>query len=186
MYVHVRPAFVLLIVFSAICGVFYPLLVTGIGHIAFRHSASGSLIERDGRVAGSALIGQSFTEDRYFHGRPSAAGSAGYDATSSGGTNLGPTSAKLVERVKTDVEATGGSEPIPADAVLASASGLDPHISPANAERQVARVAAARGFQEARVRNLLAQFTLRRELGILGQPRVDVLGLNLALDVLRP
>ncbi len=186
MYVHIRPAFVLLIVFSVICGVLYPLMVTGIGQIAFHHSANGSLIERDGRVVGSALIGQSFASDRYFHGRPSAAGSAGYDATSSGGANLGPTSAKLVERVKSNVETLGGPKPIPADAALASASGLDPHISPANAERQVARVAAARGFPEDRVRNLLAQFTHGRELGILGQPRVDVLGLNLALDALRP
>ena len=186
MYVHVRPAFVLLIAFSVICGVLYPLLVTGIGQIAFRHSANGSLIERDGRVIGSALIGQNFANGRYFHGRPSAAGSGGYDPTSSGGANLGPTSAKLIERVKIDVETFGGPKPVPADAVLASASGLDPHISPANAERQVARVAAARGLPEARVRNLLTQFTYGRELGILGQPRVDVLGLNLALDALRP
>lgn len=186
MYVHIRPAFVLLIAFSVICGVLYPLLVTGIGQTAFRHSASGSLTERDGRIVGSALIGQSFASDRYFHGRSSAAGSNGYDATSSGGANLGPTSAKLIGRVKSDVEALGVPKPMPADAVLASASGLDPHISPANAERQLARVAAVRGLPEDRVRKLLVQFTHGRELGILGQPRVDVLGLNLALDALRP
>lgn len=186
MYVHIRPAFVLLIVFSVICGVLYPLLVTGIGQIAFTHAANGSLVERDGHVVGSALIGQGFSSDRYFHGRPSAAGNDGYDAASSGGANLGPTSAKLVERVAADVAAVGGPKPVPADAVTASASGLDPHISPANAARQVERVAAARGIPEDRVRALLAQFTRGRELGILGEPRVDVLGLNLALDALRP
>ena len=186
MFVHIRPAFIFLIVFSVICGALYPLLVTGIGRIAFNYTAGGSLIERNGKIVGSALIGQSFTGDRYFHGRPSAAGNDGYDATSSGGANLGPTSAKLVERVTADVEALGGPKPVPADAVTASASGLDPHISPANAARQVARVASARGLTEDRVQSLLAQFTHGRELGILGEPRVDVLGLNLALDALRP
>jgi len=183
---YIRPAFVLLIVFSVICGILYPLVVTAIGEIAFRHSANGSLIERNGKVIGSALIGQSFAEDRYFHGRPSAAGNDGYDATSSGGSNLGPTSAKLIERVTADVAALGGDKPVPADAVLASASGLDPHISPSNAARQIARVATARGIPEEAVRILVARFTQGRELGILGEPRVDVLGLNLALDDRHP
>lgn len=186
MNVHIRPAFVLLIIFSVICGVLYPLVVTGISQIAFHHAANGSLIERNGRVLGSALIGQNFTEDRYFHGRPSAAGNDGYDATSSGGSNLGPTSTKLIERVAADIAALGGNKPVPADAVLASASGLDPHISPANAARQIARVATARGIPEEAVRMLVARFTLGRELGILGEPRVDVLGLNLALDERQP
>ncbi len=186
MYVHIRPAFVLLIMFSVICGVLYPLVITGIGQIAFRHSANGSLIERDGRIVGSALLGQKFASERYFHGRPSAAGNDGYDATSSGGANLGPTSAKLVERVTADIASLGGTKPVPADAVLASGSGLDPHVSPANAMRQVARIAAARELPEDQLRSLLAQFTRGRELGILGEPRVDVLGLNLALDKFRP
>lgn len=186
MFVHIRPAFVLLIVFSVICGVLYPLAVTAIGQSAFRHAANGSLIERDGKVVGSALIGQSFSDDRYFHGRPSAAGNDGYDGTSSGGSNLGPTSAKLIERVAADIAALGGNKPIPADAVLASASGLDPHISSTNAARQIARVAAARGLPEEVVRLLVARFTRARELGILGQPRVEVLRLNLALDEQQP
>ena len=180
-----RPALVLLLGFSVLCGGLYPMAVWGVAQFAFPSKANGSLIERDGKVVGSALIGQEFKSDRYFWSRPSAAGD-GYDATSSGGSNLGPTSAKLVERVAADIETYGGPRPVPADAVLASASGLDPHISPANAARQTARVAQARRLPEARVAALVAQFTEGRELGILGEPRVNVLALNLALDALRP
>lgn len=178
---HLRPAFVLLLGFTLICGFVYPLAVLGVAQNWFKASATGSLIERDGKIVGSALIGQGFTEDKYFHGRPSAAGD-GYDAANSSGSNLGPTSAKLVERVTAEIEALGGTKPIPADAALASASGLDPHISPANAARQVARVAAARGLGEAAVATLVARMTEGRELGVLGEPRVNVLRLNLALD----
>lgn len=180
-----RPVFVLLLGFSVLCGGLYPAVVWGVAQTAFPDRANGSLIERDGKIVGSMLIGQAFGSARYFHPRPSAAGD-GYDAASSGGSNLGPTSAKLVERVTADIEAVGGARPVPADAVLASASGLDPHISPANAARQIARVAAARGLPEARVAALVGQFTEGRELGILGEPRVNVLALNLALDALRP
>ncbi len=178
---HLRPAFVLLFSFTLICGFVYPLAITGIAQNWFKAAATGSLIERDGKIVGSALIGQGFAEDKYFHGRPSAAGD-GYDAANSSGSNLGPTSAKLVERVTAEIEALGGAKPIPADAVLASASGLDPHISPANAARQVARVAAARNLSEASVATLVARLTEGRELGVLGEPRVNVLRLNLALD----
>ncbi len=178
---HLRPAFVLLFGFMLICGFVYPLAVTGIAQNWFRTTATGSLIQRDGKIVGSALIGQGFAEDKYFHGRPSAAGD-GYDAANSSGSNLGPTSAKLVERVTAEIEALGGAKPIPADAVLASASGLDPHISPANAARQIARVAAARNLSEAAVTALVARMTEGRELGLLGEPRVNVLRLNLALD----
>lgn len=178
---HLRPAFVLLLGFTLICGFVYPLAVLGVAQNWFKVSATGSLIERDGKIVGSALIGQGFAEDKYFHGRPSAAGD-GYDAANSSGSNLGPTSAKLVERVTAEIEALGGAKPIPADAVLASASGLDPHISPANAARQVARVAAARGLDETAIAALVARMTEGRELGVLGEPRVNVLRLNLALD----
>lgn len=181
----IRPVFVLLLAFSVLCGGVYPAIVWGVAQTAFPASANGSLIEREGKTVGSALIGQEFKSARYFLSRPSAAGD-GYDATSSGGSNLGPTSAKLIERVTADIEAIGGSRPIPADAVLASASGLDPHISPANAARQAARVAQARGLPEARVAALVARYTEGRELGILGEPRVNVLALNLALDAIRP
>jgi potassium-transporting ATPase KdpC subunit len=180
-----RPVVVLLLGFSVLCGGLYPAVVWGVAQAAFPSRANGSLIEREGKIVGSALIGQEFKSERYFLSRPSAAGN-GYDAVSSGGSNLGPTSAKLVARVADDIEAQGGPRPVPADAVLASASGLDPHISPANAARQIARVAAARGMPEARVAVLVARFTEGRELGILGEPRVNALALNLALDALRP
>jgi potassium-transporting ATPase KdpC subunit len=180
-----RPAFVLLLGFSILCGAVYPAFVWSVAQTAFPQRANGSLIERDGKAVGSALIGQGFEAPRYFHPRPSAAGD-GYDGASSSGSNLGPTSAKLMDRVAAAIEELGGPKPVPADAALASASGLDPHISPANAARQTARVAAARGLPEARVLVLVAQFTQGRELGILGEPRVNVLALNLALDALRP
>ena len=157
------------------CGI-YPLAVWAIGQAAFREKANGSLIERNGKVIGSALIGQQFTSDRYFHPRPSA---SDYDAAYSGGTNLGPTSKKLRDRIAAGLH---GDRDVPADAVTASASGLDPHISPANARRQSARVARARRIDENALRALVEAHTESRFLGVFGEPRVNVLLLNLALD----
>lgn len=178
-----RPLAVLLGLFTLLTGVIYPLAITGVTQLAFPAAADGSLVERDGRVVGSALIGQRFTSDWYFRGRPSAAGSDGYDAAASSGSNLGPTSAALVERVTTDVVRLGG-RPAPADAVTTSASGLDPHVSPAFALWQVPRVAAARHLPEAQVRGLVEARIEGRALGLIGEPRVNVLELNLALDLL--
>ena len=173
---------------ALVCCGFYPLLVFGIGQVLFHDQANGSLIvDAGGNVRGSRLLGQSFTADKYFHSRPSAAGN-GYDPTSSGASNLGPTSQKLRDAIAqnlSDYRAQNGlatNAPVPADAVTASASGLDPHISPANAELQVARVAKARGLDEARVRELIQPNTDRPDLGFLGDPGVNVLTLNLALD----
>ena len=179
-----RPALVTVALFTALLGFAAPLAMTGIAGALMSARAGGSLIERDGRVVGSALIGQNFAEASYFHGRTSNAGADGYDATASAATQLGPTSAKLVEGVRKRV-AEAGPVPVPADAVTASGSGLDPHVTPANAERQVARVAKAQGMPAERVRALVAANTEARELGILGEPRVNVLRLNLALDALR-
>ncbi|MBC9176616.1 potassium-transporting ATPase subunit KdpC [Pseudoroseomonas ludipueritiae] len=178
-----RAATTTVLLFTGLLGLAAPAAMTGIAGAVFPGQAGGSLIERDGQVVGSALIGQAFAEPRYFHPRPSAAGS-GYDASAAAASQQGPTSAKLAEAVRERV-AAAGPKPVPADAVTASGSGLDPHISPENAARQVPRIAAARGLPEARVLTLLRQHTEGRELGLLGEPRVNVLQLNLALDTLR-
>lgn len=191
---QLRPAIVLLILMTAIAGIAYPLAVTGIAQIAFHDQANGSLIEQDGQIIGSALIGQSFADPAtgqtvagYFRGRPSAAG-AGYDAAASAGSNLGPTNPALIDRVAADVEiiraenGLASDATIPVDLVTSSASGLDPEISPASADVQIARVAQQRGITEEEVRAIVDEYTSGRTLGILGEPRVNVLKVNLALD----
>jgi len=182
---QIYPAFAITVVLTVLLGVVYPLVVTGLAQMIFPRQASGSLIENDGKVIGSRLIGQPFSGPGYFHPRPSGAGN-GYDATASGGTNLGPTSQKLFEtHVKTAADALrkeNPNSPIPVDLVTASASGLDPHITPAAAEFQVPRVARERGLSEDRVRQFVREHTEGRQFGILGEPRVNVLELNLALD----
>jgi K+-transporting ATPase ATPase C chain len=181
---YIRPAITLLVVFVALTGLAYPLALTGVANVLFPTQAAGSQISRDGKVVGSRLIGQSFVSDRYFHGRPSAAGQSGYDASASSGSNLGPLSRQLLERVENDVAKLrkAGATEIPADAVTTSGSGLDPHISPAYAELQVGRVATARGVSADRVRTLVVQDMEQPIFGVIGEPRVNVLLLNLALD----
>jgi potassium-transporting ATPase KdpC subunit len=180
------PAVRMTLVLTVLTGMLYPALVTGIAQAIFHKQANGSLIEANGKVIGSELIGQKFSKPEYFQGRPSAAGD-GYDAANSGATNFGPTNQKLAERIKTDAEKFRKENPefsgnVPADLLTSSASGLDPHISPASAEAQAPRVAKARGVAVERVNQLMAQFTERPDLGILGEPRVNVLMLNLELD----
>jgi K+-transporting ATPase ATPase C chain len=198
---QIRPAFVLLVLFSALTGLVYPLAITGIAQAVLPYPANGSLVAKGDAPIGSMLIGQNFASDRYFHGRPSATQAqdpahpddpsktvdAPYNADNSTGSNLGPTSQKLVDRVKADVDAkraAGWAAPIPADAVTTSASGLDPEISPATAFAEAPAVAKARGLPEEKVRALVAAYVEGRALGLIGEPRVNVLRLNLALDAL--
>ena len=181
---HLRPAIVMMIAFTLLTGVIYPLAITGIAQIIAPTAANGSMIVKDGKVIGSSLVGQAFTSDKYFHPRPSAAGN-GYDGSSSSGSNLGPITQKLLDRVKADVDALraqGVTGSIPVDAVTASASGLDPDISPATALMQVPRVAKARNMPEEAVRKLVEAEIQWPVLGVFGEPRVNVLLLNMALD----
>lgn len=196
---EIRPAIVMMIVFTVITGLAYPLAMTEIAQLVFPRQANGSLIVKDGKVIGSELIGQHFADAKYFQGRPSATSDTDpndstktvpspYNAANSSGSNAGPTSKALIERIQGDVEklkAENPSTPIPVDLVTTSASGLDPHITPANAYFQVPRVAKARGLPEARVRDLVTQHVEGRFLGLLGERRVNVLQLNMALDALK-
>jgi K+-transporting ATPase ATPase C chain len=193
---QIRPAIVMIVLFSALTGLVYPLAITGIAKLAMSGKANGSLIERDGVVIGSSLIGQNFTSDRYFHGRPSATTGpdpadpaknidAPYNASNSMGSNLGPTSKKLIDRVNAAIEAefaAGRIDVVAADAVTTSASGLDPHISPQYALAQVPSVAKARNLPEQKVRLLVEEYTEASVAGVIGEPRVNVLQLNSALD----
>jgi len=182
---HLVTAVLMTIVTTIILGLAYPLVVTGLAQALFPKRANGQLIERNGRLVGSRIIGQPFTSPWYFHSRPSAAGPAGYDGTASGGSNLGPTNRELVARVRADVARLQQENPsmsVPVDLVTSSASGLDPHISPAAAEFQVPRVARERGVAEQAIRQVVARFTEGRPFGVLGEPTVNVLLVNLALD----
>ena len=186
---HLKTAVLMTLVTTVLLGIVYPLVVTGLAQVLFQDKANGQLIMRDGQLAGSRIIGQPFTSPGYFYSRPSAAGGAGYDAGASSGSNLGPTSQKLIDRVKADVEkrqAENPGKPVPVDLVTTSASGLDPHISPAAAEFQVPRIARERGMSDSDLRALIQKHTEGRTFGFLGEPGVNVLLLNLALDESRP
>lgn len=189
---HLRPAIVLIVLFTLLTGLALPLAFVGVAGAVFPRQAGGSLIERDGTVVGSALLGQAFTQDKYFQARPSATSTPDpadatktvpvpYNAGNSSGSNAGPTSKTLMDRVTEDM-GKAGDKPVPGDMLTTSASGLDPHVSPAFADRQVARVATARSLPEARLRELVAAHTEGRLFGLIGEPRVNVLALNLALD----
>ena len=187
MWQQLLPGLRMTLVMTILTGLIYPLAVTGLSQVLFRDKANGSLITVNGQVVGSELIGQNFTKPEYFHPRPSAAGNDGYDATASGGSNLGPTNKKLIDRVQASVDKFRKENPgyqgdIPADLLTASGSGLDPHISPASAEAQAERVAKARGVSLDHIRALIDSHTEGRDLGFLGEPRVNVLLLNLDLD----
>jgi potassium-transporting ATPase KdpC subunit len=187
MWNQLRPALVSLAALTLITGLVYPLVVTGVAQVLFPRQANGSLILMDGKPVGSSLIGQPFEAPKYFWGRPSATSPFPYNAAASSGSNLGPTSEALMKVVKGRIDALKSADPdnplpLPVDLVTASGSGLDPHISPASAAYQVRRVARARGMEEAMVRQLVTQHTEGRQLGVLGEPRVNVLALNLALD----
>lgn len=190
MFKELKAGILITVVFTVLTGLIYPLAMTGLAQMMFPRQANGSLVERNGKVIGSELIGQNFTKPEYFHPRPSAAGN-GYDATSSSGSNLGPTNPALIDRLnkgaadfRKDNPAYAGA--IPADAITASGSGLDPDVTPANAMAQAARVAQARGAPLERVQRLVSQYTDNRTLGIFGEPRTNVLRLNLALDAQFP
>ena len=187
MWQQILPGLRIKLFMTLVLGIAYPLLITGISQIIFPHQANGSLIKTGDRLIGSELIGQNFSKPEYFHPRPSAAGSNGYDAAASNGSNYGPTNQKLFDRVKASAdqfrkENPNYRGPIPADLLTASASGLDPHISPDSARAQLARVAKARGVQPEAIDRYISEFTERPDLGFLGEPRVNVLMLNLALD----
>lgn len=187
MWEQILPGLRIKIFMTILLGVVYPLAITAISQVAFPHKANGSLVSSGGTVVGSELIGQNFTKPEYFQPRPSAAGSDGYDGASSSGSNLGPTSMKLIDRVQGSIEKFRNENPdyqgpIPADLVTASASGLDPHISPESAMAQAPRVAKARNIAPGQMQQLIAQFTKGPEFGLLGEPRVNVLRLNLALN----
>ncbi|HEY1760446.1 MAG TPA: potassium-transporting ATPase subunit KdpC [Bryobacteraceae bacterium] len=187
MWQQILPAFRAILLMTVLTGLIYPGVVTGLAQVLFHDQANGSLIEKDGHVAGSSLIGQNFSKPEYFHPRPSAAGSDGYDSTASSGSNLGPTNQKLIDRIKGDEDKFRKDNPdftgpVPADLLTASASGLDPHISPASASAQVARVAKARGIDAGGLAKLVDSNIEGRTAGFIGEPRVNVLLLNLALD----
>lgn len=182
MWNQMLPGLRMTVLFTLLTGLLYPGLLTAICQAVFPRQANGSLIERNGKVIGSDLIGQGFTAPHYFHSRPSAAGTDGYDASSSGGSNLGPTSLKLMDRIRSAKESAGFAGALPADLLTTSASGLDPHISPASARLQAPAVSKARGIEGSKVMALVGRFTVQRDLGFLGEPRVNVLMLNLALD----
>jgi len=182
---HIITACLYTAITAVLLGVVYPLLITGLAHLAFPAKANGSLITRNGEVIGSHLIGQPFTGPTYFHSRPSAAGT-GYDAANSSGSNLAPTSKALIDRVAASVSTEAATTPVPVDLVTTSASGLDPDITPAAALYQVPRLASVRGLPQATVRQLVISHIKPRQLGLLGEPTVNVLDLNLALDQLKP